>query len=114
MASNLFIGLMSGTSLDGVDAVLVDFSFKNSDLNPQSQLLQTHFLPYPEALRSQVLALQHPTHNELETTQLVGNQLAKLYAEVVNQLITKAKVTAKGHLCNRLSRSNHSTSPWLF
>ena len=38
-------------------------------------------------MRSQILALQHPTENELEVTALVGNRLAQLYAEAVNQLL---------------------------
>lgn len=86
---------MSGTSLDGVDAALVSFDYSPSKTSSQPQVLQTHFLPYSSSLREQVLALQHPTHNELEVTQLLSNQLAKLYAEAVNQLLANAKVTAK-------------------
>ncbi|HEY0842253.1 anhydro-N-acetylmuramic acid kinase [Methylotenera sp.] len=89
MASELFIGLMSGTSLDGVDAALVTF-----DHTQQPQLLKTHFLPYPADLRTQILALQHPTTNELETTARMGNTLAYLYADAVNALLAAAQVGA--------------------
>lgn len=88
MASELFIGLMSGTSLDGVDAALV--AFDNTD--DAANTLHTYFLPYPENLRSAILELQHPTENELETTALISNQLARLYAEAVTQLLVNAKV----------------------
>ncbi|MEY3743666.1 MAG: hypothetical protein RLZZ541_721 [Pseudomonadota bacterium] len=89
MHNMLFIGLMSGTSLDGVDVALVEFNSNDSVASGQIRLLDTHFLPYPASLRAQILALQHPTANELETTALTGNALAKLYAEAVNQLLAK-------------------------
>lgn len=87
MAGALFIGLMSGTSLDGVDVALVEFHERQ-----QPHVLQTHFLAYPPELRTQILALQHPTENELETTALMGNRLARLYADAVNQLLAIAKL----------------------
>ena len=89
MHTMLFIGLMSGTSLDGVDVALVEFNNNDSVASGQIRLLDTHFLAYPASLRAQILALQHPTANELETTALMGNALAKLYAEAVNQLLAK-------------------------
>jgi anhydro-N-acetylmuramic acid kinase len=89
MAGELFIGLMSGTSLDGVDAALVTFDGKQG-----IEVLQTHFLPYPSALRIEILALQHPTKNELETTALLANTLAHLYAQAVIELLSSAKVAA--------------------
>ena len=86
MAGTLFIGLMSGTSLDGVDATLVEF---NSNQAPK--VIATHFLAYPAELRDQILALQHPTYNELEVTSLVANQLAQLYADAVTRITRKSK-----------------------
>ncbi len=89
MHNMLFIGLMSGTSLDGVDVALVEFNNNDSVASGKIRLLDTHFLAYPASLRAQIIALQHPTANELETTALMGNALAKLYAEAVNQLLAK-------------------------
>ncbi|MCX7185629.1 MAG: anhydro-N-acetylmuramic acid kinase [Methylophilales bacterium] len=89
MHNMLFIGLMSGTSLDGVDVALVEFNSNDSTASGQVRLLNTHFLAYPASLRAKILALQYPTANELETTALMGNTLAKLYAEAINQLLAK-------------------------
>ena len=95
MHNMLFIGLMSGTSLDGVDVALVEFNSNDSTASGQVRLLNTHFLAYPASLRAQILALQHPTANELETTALMSNTLAKLYAEAVNQLVAKINLKSQ-------------------
>lgn len=89
MTRQLFIGLMSGTSLDGVDAALV--AFENDGT---LATLCTQLLPYPDDLRTTILTLQHPSENELETTALVSNRLARLYAEVVQQILIKANIPA--------------------
>jgi anhydro-N-acetylmuramic acid kinase len=84
----LFIGIMSGTSLDGVDAALVAFDGDNC------QLQNTHFLPYPEEVKLQLLALHKPQNNELEAAWILGCRLADLYAKTTNELLKKAKINA--------------------
>ncbi|MEQ1590140.1 MAG: anhydro-N-acetylmuramic acid kinase [Gallionella sp.] len=84
-----YIGLMSGTSLDGIDAVLVDFG------QGKTQQLAQHYLPFDNALKSNLLALHLPSHNELHLTQIMGNQLATLYATAVAQLLNKTSLTSK-------------------
>ncbi len=84
----LFVGIMSGTSLDGVDAALVVFE------NGACQLQDTQFLAYPESLKTELLALHTPQHNELEAASILGCRLAHLYADTVKQLLGKAKVNA--------------------
>lgn len=81
--ANLYIGIMSGTSLDGIDVCLVDVQAQ------QFEVLATHFLPYPTYIKSALLTLHTPSYNELEEAELVANQLAKLYAEAVNALLGK-------------------------
>ena len=76
---------MSGTSLDGIDAVLVDLS--------QSKPLQLgkNYLPFDDTLKNALLALHLPAHNELHQAQLIGNQLATMYAAAVAPLLAQAK-----------------------
>ncbi|MDO8718311.1 MAG: anhydro-N-acetylmuramic acid kinase [Polaromonas sp.] len=78
------IGLMSGTSLDGADGVLVDFS------GPQLKVVATATEPFSDSFRAELLALNTPAHNELHRAALAGNQLAAVYAQVVHALITQA------------------------
>lgn len=86
--AQLFIGIMSGTSLDGIDAALCSFS-------EGCTLTATQFLPYSAEIKTALLALQHPSENELETAVLLGNELAALYALAVNKLLVANKKTAK-------------------
>lgn len=80
--SERYIGLMSGTSLDGVDAVLLAM-----DEQGRPHVEADSFLPFPAEIRQQVLALQSVDSNELDRAARLGNALARLYADVVAQLL---------------------------
>ncbi|HEX7810560.1 MAG TPA: anhydro-N-acetylmuramic acid kinase [Burkholderiales bacterium] len=90
MASNeLYIGLMSGTSLDGVDAVLMDFS------GERHRVLGDSFLPYDEALRVQLLGMHETRFDELHEAAMLGNKLAHLYASATRGLLRKCGIRAQ-------------------
>lgn len=82
---------MSGTSLDGVDAALIEFT-QHSDQILQSRVVKAHSLPFSQDLREELLSLHESGHNEIERTALVSNRLAQLYAQAVNGLLEKANV----------------------
>ncbi len=87
-APQLFVGLMSGTSLDGVDAALVEIG---DDGFPT--LRHAVCRPYPESLRGELLVLQAPCANELHEAAVLGSRLAILYAEAVEGLLADAKLS---------------------
>lgn len=77
---------MSGTSLDGVDAALVDFS------GATPSTLATAYLPYPGEVREQTLRLHEP--GEIHQAMVLANRLAQIYAEAVRTVLTEAAMPA--------------------
>lgn len=89
MDSQLYIGLMSGTSMDGVDAVLVRMN-GNRWLAAEAHA----FTPYPGRLKQDLLALQNAGFNELHNSMMLAQELSRLYAETVHQLLDKTQLHA--------------------
>lgn len=85
-----YIGIMSGTSLDGVDAVLVDFSGSSFSLR------HTCYIPYDQSLQSALLDLNQSGENELHRAARLSNQLSVLYAQAVTHLLEQSKIDPGG------------------
>ena len=85
---SLFFGLMSGTSLDGVDGVLVDF------WAGAARTLAAGHVPYPEDVRAELMALQAPGDNELEREALAANKVAAIYAQCIEHVLAKTDIKA--------------------
>lgn len=80
--SGHYIGLMSGTSLDGVDGVLVDFS------QGTPRVLSHQTLAFDDTLKAELMALNTAGANELHRGALAANALVQVYAQVVQALLT--------------------------
>lgn len=86
--SESFIGLMSGTSTDGVDGVVAIF-----DAYQGLRVLAHRHLPFPGDLRRELLSLNMPAGvDELHRAALAANALARSYAAVVEELLAGAGV----------------------
>jgi len=79
---DLYVGLMSGTSIDGVDGVLA--TFEGGDVH----VLAHCHRAFDRSLRDELLALNAPGENELHRAALAANALARSYADVVAELRT--------------------------
>lgn len=104
-----FVGLMSGTSLDGVDGVLLQWQIKPQVGNgmgheespallfstPGLQVLQHVFQPFDAEFRTELLSLNTPGNNELHRAALAGNRLARHYAKVVHALLGASGLQAQ-------------------
>ena len=85
---DFYIGLMSGTSLDGVDGVLADFS-------STSPLVLAHASrPFSAALRSELMALNTSGPDELQRAALAGNALVRVYSQVAQELLANTRLPA--------------------
>ena len=87
-ANKFFIGLMSGTSIDAVDAVAVGLS------DHQYKIISTHSEPIPADLKTQILDLCDPQKETIQRLAETDHRLGKLYAKTTTQLLKKADLTA--------------------
>lgn len=83
-------GLMSGTSMDGVDGVLIAFDREGRPV----ETLATVSLPMPEDLRQQLAGLQSPQPDELAQAARAANALADLYTHCVEAMLDDARLPA--------------------
>ena len=90
MSGVFYVGLMSGTSLDGVDAVLADFDAG------RPRLIADAHLPLDAALRRELLALNAPGKNEIDRAALAGNALARKYAAAVAAVLAGSETPPSG------------------
>jgi anhydro-N-acetylmuramic acid kinase len=84
--ADFFIGLMSGTSMDGIDAALVDFTATCPDI------ISTHSHKYPAALHQQLeaaLELKSPLDTDLTA---IDAAIGEIFAAATNELLSKTGV----------------------
>ncbi|UTW06439.1 anhydro-N-acetylmuramic acid kinase [Pseudomonas benzenivorans] len=81
----LYLGVMSGTSLDGMDIALIEQT-------DHTRLLATHFLPMPAALHSELLELCAPGPDELARAAVAEQHWVELAAQGVDALLQRQKL----------------------
>ena len=86
--AELFVGLMSGTSLDGIDAVLVRIEAGGAAI----EVLAHRHQGFDPALAAELLALNGSSADELHRAALAANGVARAYAAVTAELLEHAGV----------------------
>lgn len=82
----LYLGVMSGTSLDGLDIALVEQA-------ETTTLLATHYIPMPATLRDDLLALCAPGHDELAKAAVAEAQWVRLAAAGIAALLKEQNLS---------------------
>lgn len=80
-SSELYVGIMSGTSLDGVDVAIAHFA------EGGCTLLASAYTEYDSMLRAELLELQEPCVDELQRAEIAAIEVARRYAEAVDRLL---------------------------
>lgn len=87
--TQFYIGIMSGTSMDGADAVLIKMN------GAQWHSAVAHaFVPYPDSLKKNLLDLQNSGNNELHRSRLLAQRLSHLYARAVSAVLAESRLDA--------------------
>ncbi|MCB1675467.1 MAG: anhydro-N-acetylmuramic acid kinase [Halioglobus sp.] len=84
MSASLYVGLMSGTSMDAVDAALVSID------SAGTTLIATHLHPIPDPMRRQIAALSRTGPDEIERMGTLDRELGALFAVAALQLLRGA------------------------
>ena len=85
-----YIGLISGTSVDAIDAALISLS-----TDGQFKLVATHAHPISAAIRNEIQALMRAGPNEIERFGELDMALGELFAEAANTVMARAGVAKK-------------------
>ncbi len=86
-ADGVYFGLMSGTSMDGVDGSAARF-----ETGKPPVVLAEAFVGFADTLRDALFALQQPGDNEIEREALAANGLAARYAVCCHELLRSARL----------------------
>lgn len=85
--ANYYIGLMSGTSMDGVDGVVLDEGCQ--------KIITSIYVPYPTPLKTRLQQLSQSGKSTLEHLAQVDIEVAQLFSKTANQLIKQAELSKK-------------------
>ncbi|WP_334071456.1 MULTISPECIES: anhydro-N-acetylmuramic acid kinase [Paenibacillus] len=88
------VGLMSGTSVDGIDAAVVEIRGE-LDLKPQVRLVAFENFPYPASAREEIFALFDPRKATIDRVGRLNVWLGELFAEAALEVIRKAGLTPR-------------------
>jgi len=94
-----YIGLMSGTSADGIDLALVDFNVAEQ----QPRLVASYYQAYDAVIAKKITSLYIPDNNEIDRAFHLDVELAQLFVQAVTALLAQEQLDS----CDIIAIGNH-------
>ncbi len=116
-----YIGLMSGTSADGIDLALVEFDDNLSEQANGANLTASYYQAYDNDTQEKIMALYNPGNNELDRAGSLDIELAKQFSKAIKELLVQENLTAAGitaigchgqTIRHRPIKSQYATNPF--
>ncbi|MFT5814939.1 MAG: anhydro-N-acetylmuramic acid kinase, partial [Psychroserpens sp.] len=88
-----YIGLMSGTSADGIDLALVEFGDK-PELANGANLLASYYQAYDNATQQQIMSLYNTSANEIDRSGSLNIELAQQFSQAIIKFLQQENLSA--------------------
>jgi anhydro-N-acetylmuramic acid kinase len=88
-----YIGLMSGTSADGIDLALVEF-IESTEAKAQPKLLASYYQAYSTSIAEKITSLYKPNDNEIDRAFELDVELAQCFSQAITALLIQENLTA--------------------
>lgn len=89
----LYIGLMSGTSADGIDLALVEFDAIEAEQANGANLIASYYQVYDDLTHNKITELYNPSDNEIDRAGSLHVELAEKFAAAINQFLSQQQLS---------------------
>ncbi|MGB2741200.1 MAG: anhydro-N-acetylmuramic acid kinase [Cognaticolwellia sp.] len=116
-----YIGLMSGTSADGIDLALVEFDHSEQQQANGATLVASYYQAYDNETQQKIMSLYNTSDNEIDRAGSLNRELAQQFSQAILQFLQQENLSAKditaigSHgqtIRHRPVKNRHITSPF--
>jgi len=90
-----YIGLMSGTSADGIDLALVEFDDNASQQANDAKLVASYYQAYDNETQQKIMSLYNASDNEIDRAGSLNRELAQQFSQAILQFLQQENLSAQ-------------------